>query len=48
MRAFAEIQFNARWLTADTIDSVDWLPADQGILEQIKRKIRNDEDGEKE
>ena len=30
----------ARWLTADTIDSVDWLPADRGLLERIKEELR--------
>ena len=27
---------DARWLTADTIDSVDWLPADITLIEKIK------------
>lgn len=26
----------ARWLTKETLDSVDWLPADQGIIEKLK------------
>lgn len=26
----------ARWLTLETLDSVEWLPADQGIAEQIR------------
>ena len=26
----------ARWLTRETLDSVDWLPADQGLVEKIK------------
>lgn len=30
----------ARWLTAETIDSVDWLPADLGLVERIKKMIR--------
>ena len=30
----------ARWLTADTIDSVDWLPADRGLIGKIQREIR--------
>lgn len=30
----------AKWLTKETIDSVDWLPADQGIIEKIKNNIR--------
>ena len=29
----------ARWLTADTIDSVDWLPADRGLIRKIQREI---------
>ena len=26
----------ARWLDADTIDSVDWLPADEEVIQAIK------------
>ena len=26
----------AKWLTKETIDSVDWLPADKGLIEKIK------------
>lgn len=26
----------AKWLTKDTLDSVDWLPADLGLIEKIK------------
>lgn len=26
----------ARWLTRETLDSVDWLPADKGLIEKIK------------
>lgn len=26
----------AKWLTKETLDSVDWLPADQGLIEKIK------------
>lgn len=26
----------AAWLTKDTLDSVDWLPADQGLIPKIK------------
>ena len=26
----------AKWLTRETIDSVDWLPADKGLIEKIK------------
>ena len=29
----------ARWLDKDTIDSVNWLPADVTIIEKIKNKI---------
>ena len=29
----------ARWLTAETIDDVDWLPADLGLVEKIKAEI---------
>lgn len=29
----------ARWLTAETIESVDWLPADLGLVGEIKRMI---------
>jgi 8-oxo-dGTP diphosphatase len=30
---------DARWLTAETIDSVDWLPADITLIEKIKEKL---------
>ena len=26
----------ARWLNKETLDSVDWLPADEGLIEKIK------------
>ena len=26
----------AKWLTRETLDSVDWLPADKGLIEKIK------------
>ena len=29
----------ARWLTKDTIDDVDWLPADMLILDDIKKMM---------
>ena len=29
----------ARWLTAETIDSVDWLPADLGLVKKLKQLI---------
>lgn len=28
----------ARWLTKDNLDSVEWLPADKGLIEKLKRK----------
>ena len=30
----------ARWLTADTIDSVEWLPADRALLQKLKEAIK--------
>ena len=30
----------ARWLTAETLDSVDWLPADQGLVEGIREYMQ--------
>lgn len=27
----------AKWLTKDTLDSVDWLPADLGLIEKLKQ-----------
>ena len=30
---------DARWLTADTIDSVEWLPADRALLDKIKKSL---------
>ena len=29
----------SRWLTKDTIDSVSWLPADEGLVEKIKKAL---------
>lgn len=29
----------ARWLTPETIGSVDWLPADLGLVNKIKKSI---------
>ena len=26
----------AKWLTRESLDSVDWLPADKGLIEQIR------------
>lgn len=30
----------AKWLTKETLDSVDWLPADKGVVEKIKAVLR--------
>lgn len=29
----------AKWLTKETLDSVDWLPADEGLVEKIGKLI---------
>lgn len=29
----------AKWLTPETLDSVDWLPADQGLIEGIRKYL---------
>ena len=29
----------AKWLSKETIDSVNWLPADQGLIEKIKAEL---------
>lgn len=29
----------AKWLTEETLDSVEWLPADKGLIEKIRRYI---------
>ena len=31
----------AKWLTADTLDSVDWLPADRGLIEGLRYYVQN-------
>ena len=31
----------AKWLTVKTLDSVDWLPADQGLIEGIREYLDN-------
>ena len=31
----------SRWLTVETLDSVDWLPADQGLIEGIREYLDN-------
>ena len=28
---------DAKWLTKETLDSVDWLPADEGLIEKLKK-----------
>lgn len=30
---------DAKWLTRDTIDSVEWLPADKNLVERIKEQF---------
>ncbi|MCQ2467381.1 MAG: (deoxy)nucleoside triphosphate pyrophosphohydrolase [Clostridia bacterium] len=30
---------DAKWLTKETIDSVDWLPADKGLVDKIKAEL---------
>lgn len=30
----------AKWLTADTIDSVEWLPADRALLQKLKEAVK--------
>lgn len=32
----------AAWLTKDTLYSVDWLPADQGLIERIENYLKED------
>lgn len=27
----------AKWLTKDNLDTVEWLPADQGVVEQLQK-----------
>ena len=29
----------ARWLTKETLDSVEWLSADQGLIEKLKEYL---------
>lgn len=29
----------AKWLTKETLNSVEWLPADQGLIEKIKNYL---------
>ncbi len=30
----------ARWVTVDTIDELDWLPADEELVKEIKKELR--------
>ena len=30
----------AKWLTVETLDSVDWLPADEGLISDIKNHMK--------
>ena len=34
----------ARWLTKDNLDSVDWLPADTGVIEKLKKRYKMADD----
>ena len=27
---------DAKWLTRETLDSVDWLPADEGLIDRLR------------
>lgn len=31
----------AKWLTVETLDSVDWLPADKGLVEGIREYMKS-------
>ena len=31
----------AKWLTVETLDGVDWLPADQGLVEGIREYMKS-------
>lgn len=35
----------ARWLTAETLDSVEWLPADLGLVADIKKYLADQKTG---
>lgn len=35
----------ARWLTAETLDSVEWLPADLGLVADIKKYLTDRKTG---
>ncbi len=30
----------AKWLTFETLDTVDWLPADQGLIEKVRCHLK--------
>ena len=32
----------AKWLTKETLESVEWLPADLGLVEKIKKYMNSD------
>lgn len=32
---------DAKWLTKETLDSVEWLPADLGLVKKIKEHLEN-------
>lgn len=32
---------DAKWLTKETLDSVEWLPADEGLVEKLRNYINN-------
>ena len=34
----------AKWLTKDTLDTVQWLPADITLIDKIIRKLGGDKD----
>lgn len=31
----------AKWLTLETLDSVDWLPADLSLIEKIRKSLKS-------
>ena len=33
---------DAKWLTKETLNSVDWLPADKGLIEKLKEVIHRE------
>lgn len=35
---------DAKWLTKDSLDTVEWLPADEGLIEVIRQVIQYIED----